>query len=173
MNMNLTTLLDFLDIIGTIAFAISGAVLSMQKRFYLFGVLFISCIPATGGGILRDVLLGNTPPAALAHPSNTVLALAVGALTFLLAGRIARRRERLFLYSDALGLGVFTAIGASKALLVPDHNLLLAVATGLLTGVGGGMLRDIMAKPVPFVLRKEVYATACVVGACAFYFSAP
>lgn len=165
----LSTLFDLLNILGTIAFAISGSLLAMEKRCDFFGVIFIACVTATGGGVLRDLVLGDTPPAAIMQPRDFTIAMFIGAMTFFLAGRLPARGERLFLYSDALGLGAFTALGASKALAVPNCNIFLVAITGLLTGVGGGMLRDILAREVPCVLRREVYATASVAGACALY----
>lgn len=167
--MHFTALLDLLDIIGTLAFATSGAVVAMRKRLDLVGFLIISCVTATGGGMLRDIILGHTPPAALMEPRDLTIAFAVGVFSFIFAGRFARQNERLFLYCDALGLGVFTAIGAAKAHLVPGHTLALVLTTGMLTGIGGSILRDTMTKEVPFVFRKEIYATASFLGALAFY----
>lgn len=171
--MDISLLFQFLDVVGTAAFAVSGATVAMKKRFDLFGVLFIAAITATGGGMLRDIVLGLTPPAALMHPSAFLFALTAGLATFFLGGRLPRKGERLFLYSDALGLGVFTAVGAAKALLVPDTNIFLAIFSGMLTGIGGGMLRDILARELPFVLRREVYATASVIGSLVLVLAIP
>ena len=167
--MNLAAFLEFFDILGTVAFAISGATVAVQKRFDLFGVLFLSSITAIGGGMIRDIILGNTPPAALMYPRNLTIALAVGVVVFLWGGRYAKRDAAVIVYSDALGLGAFTALGASLACALPEHTVFLAAMTGMFTGVGGGMLRDILAGEIPFVLRKEVYATASVIGAVAYY----
>lgn len=171
--MILIDLLNILDVVGIVAFAVSGAITAIQKRFDLFGVLFIAAVTAVGGGMTRDIILGSTPPAALMAPRDLLVALCTGVGIFLFAGAYRPRNsetgEILIAYTDALGLGVFTAIGAAKAYIVPDYNILLVVMTGMLTGVGGGMLRDVLTKEVPFVLRKEVYATASIAGALVFY----
>ena len=167
--MNLAMFLEFFDILGTAAFAVSGATVAMQKRFDLFGVLFLSSITAIGGGMIRDIILGNTPPVALMSPRNLTVALVVGVLVFLWGGRYVKRGAMVIVYSDALGLGAFTALGASLACGLPEHTVFLAAMTGMLTGVGGGMLRDILAGEIPLVLRKQVYATASVIGAVAYY----
>ena len=168
-RLNLTAFLEFFDILGTAAFAVSGATVAIKKRFDVFGVLFLSSITAIGGGMMRDIILGNTPPIALTHPRNLTIALAVGLLVFLWGGKSAWRGESVIAYSDALGLGVFTAIGASMACSLPERNVFLAAMTGMLTGVGGGMLRDILAGEIPFVLRRQVYATASLAGAVVYY----
>lgn len=171
--MHFLVFLDFLNIVGTLAFATSGAVVAIRKRFDLFGVLFITCLTATGGGMLRDVILGQTPPVALMHPRDLTIAFLTGLVAFLFAGKYARQDERLFLFSDALGLGVFTAVGAAKACLVPEHTMALVLMTGMITGIGGSILRDTMTKEVPFVFKKEIYATASFFGALAFFLSYP
>ena len=162
-------LLDVLGMIGTVSFAVSGALTALHRRFDLFGTLFLAAITAIGGGVIRDILLGLTPPAAFTAPLGLVLSLGTALATFVVSGRYMKKHELLVVYSDALGLGVFTATGAARAYLVPDCNFFLVLMTGMFTGIGGGMLRDILAQRTPFVLQKEVYATASLAGALAFY----
>ncbi len=162
--------LESMNILGVVAFAISGALSARLKRFDLFGVVFLAALTATGGGMIRDVLLGLVPPAALAHPRDFLLSVAVGAGVFAFGREFSTPRMRdVVLLFDALGLGVFTAVGAARATLVPQHTLFLAVMTGLITGIGGGVLRDLVTRELPIVLRKEIYATASIVGAVVYY----
>lgn len=164
--------------IGTIAFALSGAMMGVRKQMDLFGVNVLGVATAVGGGCLRDVLLGVTPPQMLRNPALACVAIATSTIFFFLlyfhraepSERTVRRYERLLLYCDAIGLGVFTVSGMNAALRVceaPSAFLLLFV--GVLTGTGGGMLRDIMAGETPFVLVKHIYACASLAGGLAYW----
>jgi uncharacterized membrane protein YeiH len=155
--------LQVLDLVGVFVFAISGAAMALDKRLDLFGVLVLSVVTALGGGILRDVCIGAVPPAALSGSRYLVVALAAGLLAFLLAHRMERVARGMVLF-DAAGLGLFVATGTAKSL---DYGLPAApaVVLGCLTGIGGGMLRDVLAGEVPTVLRRELYAVPAVLGA--------
>ena len=156
------TILYLLDLIGTAAFAASGAWLGVRRRMDLFGVLVLGLVTAVGGGTLRDMLLGDIPPFSL--QDETYLYVAILAALFVF---INRERFKLFekplLYLDAVGLGTFVVIGTTKAL---DFELgfLGAVLMGVMTATAGGVVRDVLANEVPLILRKEIYASACLAG---------
>lgn len=161
----------FLELIGTIAFAVSGAVTGIQKKMDIFGVALLAMTTAVGGGIIRDIILNVTPPAAFRDPVFTLTAIAVGIVVFVIV-KLNFQPHRLPLYEallramDAIGLGLFTVIGVEAAYVsLPDANAYLAVFVGVVTGVGGGVLRDILAGQTPFVLVKHFYACASLIGA--------
>lgn len=157
------TLLVALDLAGVFVFALSGAALAVEKRLDLFGVLVLAVVTALGGGVLRDVLLGALPPTALADGRYLPVALAAGLVAFAGTSRIDRVAGAVRLF-DAAGLGLFVATGTAKGL---DLGLggVSAVALGCLTGIGGGMLRDLLVGVVPVVLRRELYAVPAALGA--------
>jgi uncharacterized membrane protein YeiH len=152
-----------LDLLGVFVFGLSGATLAVEKQLDLFGVVVLSAVTALGGGLLRDVLLGDTPPAALRDQRYLVVALVAGVVAFVGASRIEHiaRPVRLF---DAAGLGLFVATGTSKA-LAAGLGAVPAITLGCLTGIGGGMARDLLVAEVPVVLRRELYAVPALVGA--------
>lgn len=155
------TLLDFL---GTFAFAISGALVAVRHRLDLFGVLVLSFAAATAGGVMRDVLLGATPPVSLVDWRYLAVSLAAGLLTFFRHADIERLRNPVQL-TDAVGLGLFAVLGTGKA-LAAGLGPVGAVMLGVLTGVGGGVVRDVLVAQVPHVLRRhELYAVAALAGA--------
>nr|WP_249680847.1 trimeric intracellular cation channel family protein [Roseococcus pinisoli] len=152
-----------LDLVGTFAFALSGAVLGTQRGMDLFGVLVLAFVTAAAGGILRDLLLGAVPPVAIASWYALAIATAAGLLAFGFQPLIARFHSAV-LFFDAAGLGVFAVTGTYKALefgLSPPMAALL----GMLSGIGGGMLRDVLTARVPVVLQGEIYAVAALAAA--------
>ncbi|WP_295364826.1 trimeric intracellular cation channel family protein [Arenimonas sp.] len=156
-------ILVILDLLGTFVFALSGALVGVRHRLDLFGVLVLSFVAACGGGLMRDTMIGATPPAALQDWRDIGIAIAAGLLTFWRAGAIERWRNPVQSL-DAVGLGVFAVAGALKAQafgLGPVGAILL----GMLTGIGGGMIRDVLVAQVPTVLRAELYAIAALAGA--------
>ncbi|WP_425145654.1 trimeric intracellular cation channel family protein [Deinococcus sp.] len=165
----LQTGLRILDIVGTVAFAMSGALLGVRKRFDLFGVLVLGCVTAVGGGAIRDTLTGNTPPLFLRDETYLWLAILGSLLAFALGRRMAyfERAIRVF---DTLGLALFAATGAIGALRLGLGPLGVTFA-GTLSGVGGGIVRDLLAHEVPEVLyrRDQLYATAAAAGALTVY----
>lgn len=160
MPFSLVTAIDF---VGTFAFAISGATVGVRKGLDLFGVLVLSFAAATAGGIARDALLGATPPVALVDARYLAISTLAGLVTFYRYAAVERLRHPVQL-SDAVGLGLFAVAGAGKALA---HGVgpVGAVMLGVLTGVGGGVMRDVLVAEIPSVLRRELYAVAALVGA--------
>ena len=157
------TFLTVLDFVGTFVFALSGAVAAVKRELDLFGVLVLSFVAASTGGIIRDVLIGAIPPATLVDWRYLVISLFAGILTFYWLPVIARLQSPVQLF-DAAGLALFPVSGAQKAL---DYGLdaPMAALLGMLTGIGGGMARDILLTEIPTVLRAELYAVAALAGA--------
>lgn len=158
--------LTLLDYLGTFAFAISGALKAVRKEMDLFGLIVLAVVTAIGGGTIRDVML-SLRPFWFANPWYICLALLAAGLVFALY-RVLSRGETILLWFDAIGLGAFTVIGASKA-MDAGLGLVPTVALACLTGVGGGLIRDVLAEEVPIVLRKEVYASASILGAILYW----
>ncbi len=162
---------------GTVAFAVSGAMVSIEKRVDLFGVLLLGMITALGGGAVRDVLLGQLPPAMFSNYTYVAAAIAAALVVFI-AARLLRERyvvkeaviEQINNVFDALGLGVFAVVGADLAITVGyESNGFLVVFMGMTTAIGGGVLRDLLLREIPFVLKKRIYALAAICGALAYY----
>lgn len=151
------------DLVGVAVFAASGASAAVAKRFDIFGVIFVGVVAALGGGILRDLLIGEIPPFALIHWPYLAAPIAAGALLFYLHPQFGRLR-RSVLVLDAAGLGLFTATGTLRA---RDMGVPLAGAAivGMITGIGGGLGRDLLTGEIPVVLRREIYAVAALLGA--------
>ena len=154
--------LQLFDLIGTFVFALSGATLAVRQRLDLFGVLVLSCAAAVSGGIARDVLIGAQPPAALADWRYLATAMLAGVATFWWRGGTERLRNPVQLF-DAAGLALFAVLGTDKALaygLSPFAAMLL----GMLSGIGGGIARDLLVARTPVVLQAELYAVAALLG---------
>ena len=152
-----------LDLTGTFAFALSGAVAARQKRLDLFGILAIAYIVACGGGVLRDVSIGALPPAGISDWRYLAVAALAAALV-IVAQSLVRRMDNPVQLFDALGLGFFAVFGAHKA-LVYGHNAQVAIILGMTTAVGGGVMRDILLNRTPMIMHKEIYASAALVAA--------
>lgn len=152
-----------LDFIGTFAFAISGATVGVRNRLDLFGVLVLSFAAAVSGGIARDVLIGATPPAALATWHYLALSCLAGLITFFRYDEIERLRNPVQVF-DAIGLALFAVTGATKVLSF-GLGPVSAVLLGMLSGIGGGIARDMLVAQVPVVLRADLYAVAALAGA--------
>lgn len=151
-----------IEVVGTIAFAVSGAVSAINKRYDLLGVLMMAFVTAIGGGTLRDVLIGNTPVTWLRDMSAPAIILATAFATILFRSHIKNFQNTLLIF-DALGLGFFTIIGIQKGLAVQLHPA-IGVALGTITGCFGGVIRDILLNTPPALFHKEIYATACIAG---------
>ncbi len=168
------SLFFFIEVIGTIAFASSGAMVAIKKQLDLLGVIVLGVTTAVGGGMLRDIIIGNVPPALFKDPIYVLLAFITVMLLFvivrlnqkILDGRSMETYEKVMNIFDAIGLGAFTVVGIDTAMLsgYGDYHFLI-IFLGVITGVGGGILRDIMAGQTPYVLRKHIYACASIVGA--------
>lgn len=165
-------MLYFLDVLGTAVFAISGVLLAGKLRMDPFGVLVLGVVTAIGGGTIRDMALNNGPVFWVKDPTDLVVAM-VTCLAAILIIRRPRRLPRWILpVLDAIGLAVFVGIGVNTA-FASGTGPLIAICMGVITGVGGGLIRDVLAREIPMILRTEVYATACIIGgivhATAFY----
>ncbi|MEU4601386.1 trimeric intracellular cation channel family protein [Kribbella sp. NPDC023972] len=155
--------LHVLDLVGIFVFGITGALVGVRKKLDVFGILVLALVTGLGGGFIRDVLIGATPPAALEDWRYLVVPVAAGLITFFLHPGIGRL-ERLVNIFDAAGLALFCVIGARKAI---EYGLspLSAALLGTISGIGGGVIRDILSGRVPVVLRSEIYATPAFLGA--------
>lgn len=160
-------LLDVFVYLGIIAAGISGALIGIEKRLDLFGVICLCAATALGGGLIRDLFIGNVPPVAFTAPSYFFVSLAAALFTWVFYRRL-KRFGQLIMVSDAVGLGVFTAVGSNTAMLHHADKPFLVVSMGLITGIGGGVLRDVFAKEIPYVFRKEIYAIASIMGSISF-----
>lgn len=158
-----STFILILDFVGTFAFAISGAMVAVRHRLDLFGVLVLSFAAATAGGIMRDLLLGATPPVSVVDWRYLAVSMAAGLLTFYRQDLVERLRNPVQM-SDAVGLSLFAVLGTAKA-LVAGMGPVGAVMLGVLSGVGGGIARDMLVAQIPSVLHRELYAVAALVGA--------
>jgi len=156
-------LLTVLDLLGTFAFAISGAVTGIRHRLDLFGVLVLSFTAATFGGIIRDLVIGAHPPASIQDWRYLAISMLAGLITFFWHSKISRLRQTVLVF-DAIGLGLFAVTGAGKALAY-QLGPVPAALLGMLTGIGGGVVRDLLVSEVPAVLRTDVYAAAALAGA--------
>jgi uncharacterized membrane protein YeiH len=157
------TLLLVLDLVGTFVFALSGAIAGVKHRLDLFGVLVLAYAAGNAGGITRDVLIGAVPPGAISDWRYIAVSVLAGLLTFCWSPLVNRLRSPVLVF-DAAGLALFAVSGAQKALAY-QLNPIAAVLMGMLTGIGGGMLRDVLVREVPTVLRSELYAVAALAGA--------
>lgn len=153
----------FLDLAGVVVFALSGITLACRSRMDPFGMLVLASVTAIGGGTLRDVLLGVRPIFWVSDPAYLWVIIATVVIAIAAFRHIHRISKRLLPVLDAFGLALFTVIGTYKALTL-GHTDIVAVLMGLLTGVAGGMIRDVLARRVPMVLRQEIYATASIAG---------
>ncbi len=173
------TYIFIMEIIGTIAFASSGAMVGIQKEMDIFGVAVLGMTTAVGGGMIRDLILGVAPPVMFQDPVYAIVAIVVSCLVFF---AIAANRhlpeshlyvlyEKLMLFCDSLGLGIFTVVGVNAALNMGYETTgFLQVFVGVLTGVGGGCVRDMMAGNMPYIFVKHVYASASIIGAISCVF---
>lgn len=164
-----------LELIGAAAFAVSGAMVAIEKKADIFGVLFLAVTTALGGGVIRDVLIGRIPPVMFVSYwyllISVVAALAVFIDAYLRSEKYKLHLDKLDAVNnvfDAIGLAVFAVSGMNAAMPVSD-NVILVLFVGMCTGVGGGMLRDVMTNTMPKVLRKRVYAVASLIGGGLYY----
>lgn len=164
-------LLLIFELIGTVAFAVSGAIIGLSKKMDIFGVVTLGLVTSVGGGVIRDLILGNTPPATFQKPVYALVAIGVSVIIFIPAVRkfLFRKQkvyDTLMLLMDSVGLGIFTVVGIQTA-YATDHsfNIFLLVFVGMVTGIGGGVMRDILAGNTPYILVKHFYASASLIGA--------
>lgn len=166
-----------LEIIGTISFAVSGAFVAIRSKLDIFGVLFIGCITAIGGGMLRDLLIGVTPPAVFSNLYVILIAALSALAVFIFAYfhkekfvSVSTKVEQVNNFFDALGLAAFSVMGTEIAFVKGfADNIPLSILLGMLTGVGGGMIRDILTDSTPYIFKKHVYALASIGGAGLYF----
>lgn len=156
-----------IDILGTIAFAISGVLVAFNKRMDLFGILIIAFVTAVGGGTLRDMLIGETPVSWMKDITYTYVILASAIFAIIFRSKINYLRTSLFLF-DTIGIGLYTLVGIEKGINAELHPI-ICIALGTMTATFGGVIRDILCNEIPVIFRKEIYATACIVGGVAYF----
>ncbi|MFH4967243.1 trimeric intracellular cation channel family protein [Gaetbulibacter sp. M240] len=156
-----------IDILGTMAFAISGVLIAMEKRMDLFGILIIAFVTAVGGGTLRDLLIGDTPVSWMRDITFTYVIMGSAFLAILIKNYINYLRTSLFLF-DTIGIGLYTVVGIEKGIHADLHPI-LCIALGTITASFGGVLRDILCNEIPVIFRKEIYATACILGGVTYF----
>ena len=175
--MNGTTIIFIMELIGTIAFAISGSLIAVRRRLDLFGVVLGGCITSVGGGIMRDLFLGKTPPSIFSNVIVLVIATITSIVVFIVSyfntnkfESFEKRIESINNFFDAVGLATFSAIGTEMACESGFLGMaIFSISMGLLTGVGGGIIRDIFVDSTPHVLTKHIYALASVIGSTVYY----
>ena len=167
-----TSQIDFfvyiLDLFGTMAFAVTGAFKAIEHKADIVGIIILATITGLAGGTIRDVVFGKTLPNSLIDPTYVIITVISAIVLFLLYSKM-KKHWNLFLKFDAVGLGVFTVIGATFAYNLFGMNFLIIILSGMLTGIGGGILRDVFVNQTPIVFVKELYASASFIGAVVFY----
>ncbi|MBE5813307.1 MAG: trimeric intracellular cation channel family protein [Clostridiales bacterium] len=170
-------ILLILEIIGTISFAISGAVVAIKAKFDIFGVTFVGVITAMGGGIVRDIIIGRYPPAVFSNFYIFLIAVITSIIVFII---IYKNKSHFSMFEgiieyinnffDAVGLAAFSVMGTEVAFIFGfSDNMFLAVTLGVLTGIGGGIFRDILTDTTPYVFKKHIYAIASILGSSLYY----
>src|SRR5438270_5003362 len=158
-NLSLAVLIQILDLFGTMAFAVTGAFKAIEHQSDIVGIVILSTITGVAGGVIRDIIFGKLPPTAVINPLYIIITISTGVVIFLLHP-ILKTHWNLFLKFDAVGLGVFTIIGSAFAYNIFGLNFLAMSFAGVLTAVGGGILRDVLVNEIPIVFTKELYASA-------------
>ena len=156
-----------MDIFGTVAFAISGVLIAMNKKMDPFGILIIAFVTAVGGGTLRDILIGETPVSWMKDMNYTYVILFSTVLAVLIKQKIYYLRTSLFLF-DTIGIGLYTVVGIEKGISAGLHPI-ICVALGTISACFGGVIRDILCNEIPIIFRKEIYATACILGGFSYF----
>src|SRR6056297_464939 len=156
-----------IDILGTVAFAISGVLVAMEKKLDLFGVLIIAFVTAIGGGTLRDFLIGNTPVGWMTTPVYLITITATVIATIIFVKQLRYFRKSLFLF-DTIGIGLYTMVGVEKGLSA-GLSPVMCIILGTITASFGGVIRDILCNEIPVIFRREVYATICILGGVIYF----
>lgn len=156
------------DLFGTMAFAVTGAFKAIEHKSDIVGIIILSIITGVAGGTIRDIIIGRFPPNSISDPTYVGISVASGVALFFLYPHL-QKHWNVFLKFDAIGLGVFSITGATFAYNVFGLNLLAIAFAGILTAVGGGILRDVFVNEIPFIFVKELYVTASFVGVIVFY----
>lgn len=156
-----------IDILGTIAFAISGVLVAMDKKLDAFGVLIIAFVTAVGGGTLRDLLIGIKPVGWLNAPLHLLIIVVTVLLAIIFVKQLKHIRKSLFLF-DTIGIGLYTMVGVEKG-LAAELSPVMCIALGTITACFGGVIRDILCNEIPVIFRKEIYATVCILGGLVYF----
>ncbi len=156
-----------LGIIGTIAFSISGVLVALNKRMDPFGIFIIAFVTAVGGGTLRDILLNETPVIWMRDMTFIYVVAITATITILIRNKIDYLRTSLFLF-DTIGIGLYTVVGVEKGINAGLHPL-ICISLGTISACFGGVIRDILCNEIPIIFRKEIYATACILGGIAYF----
>ena len=157
----------FIDILGTIAFAISGVLVALSKKMDPFGILIIAFVTAVGGGTLRDILIGDTPVSWMENLTYTYVIIGAAFFAVIFKNKIDYLRKSLFLF-DTIGIGLYTVVGVEKGISADLHPI-ICIALGTMSACFGGVIRDILCNEIPVIFRKEVYATACILGGLSYF----
>lgn len=160
-------MIEVIDILGTIAFTISGVLVALHKRMDLFGIIIIGFVTAVGGGTIRDLLIGFTPVTWMQQPRIVYIVLLTSIFALIFRKRLDYLRTSLFLF-DTIGIGLYTIIGLQKGIQAELHPV-ICIALGTITACFGGVLRDILCNEIPVIFRKEIYATACILGGLTYF----
>ncbi|RAJ16828.1 trimeric intracellular cation channel family protein [Olleya aquimaris] len=156
-----------IDILGTIAFAISGVLVALNKRMDAFGILIIAFVTAVGGGTLRDILIGETPVSWMKDMTFIYVIILSTIFAVVFRNKIDYLRKSLFLF-DTIGIGLYTVVGVEKGINAGLHPI-ICIFLGTMSACFGGVIRDILCNEIPVIFRKEVYATACILGGVTYF----
>lgn len=156
-----------IDILGTVAFAISGVLVALSKKMDPFGILIIAFVTAVGGGTLRDILIGDTPVSWMQNLTYTYVIILATVFAVIFKSKIDYLRKSLFLF-DTIGIGLYTVVGVEKGISVGLHPV-ICIALGTISACFGGVIRDILCNEIPVIFRKEIYATACILGGLSYF----
>lgn len=175
--MNETVIIYIMELIGTIAFAISGALIAVRRSLDLFGVVLVGSITSVGGGIMRDLFLGKFPPNIFSNVIVLIIAAITAIVVFVISyfnankfESFEKRIESINNFFDAVGLATFSAIGTEMACELGFYDMaIFSISMGMLTGIGGGIIRDILVDSTPYVLKKHIYALASIIGSTIYY----
>ena len=170
-------ILLIMEWIGTISFATSGSLVAIRHNLDLFGVVTVGTITAVGGGIMRDVIIGNVPPKIFSNTLIIIVAVVTSLVVFLIAylyrkkfNQLSETIDTVNIFFDALGLAAFSITGVEVACMAAlKENIILVIIMGVITGVGGGVLRDVLVNEKPYILTKHIYAVVSVLGCCIYY----
>lgn len=157
----------FIDILGTIAFSISGVLVALNKKMDPFGIFIIAFVTAVGGGTLRDILLNETPVIWMKDMTFIYVVAITASITIIIRRKIDYLRTSLFLF-DTIGIGLYTVVGVEKGINAGLHPI-ICIALGTMSACFGGVIRDILCNEIPIIFRKEIYATACILGGMAYF----
>ena len=170
-------LMLIMELLGTVAFAVSGTLVAARCGLDLFGILTVGTITAVGGGIMRDVIIGQIPPTIFTNPEILILALITGLVVFIIAfinskriTDLQQKIDSLNIFFDAVGLAAFSVTGVEVTCAAGHtNNVVLPIVLGVITGVGGGVLRDVLVNEKPYILIKHIYAVASLLGSVVYY----